>query len=163
MSPRALSRVPLFCGALALFGMMCLTFVDVMLRSVANAPISGASELTEILQAVVVFSVLPYVSFHNRQISVDLLDNVFPEWTHRYRDAIVNLVFGILLLRIAYRCWVTTMRTFGYGEATIVLHVPLAWIELFVTVCVIAAALCMILRAALLLLGQDIEDTADAV
>ena len=49
-----LARIPGFLASLALFVLMVLTFTDVVLRSVLNAPIEIASDLTRLLMAIMV-------------------------------------------------------------------------------------------------------------
>ena len=76
MLARVLTAIPVFVACAALFALMVMTFCDVVLRSVANAPIEAATELTRILMAVVIFSVMPAVSARGDHISVDLTDGL---------------------------------------------------------------------------------------
>ena len=50
-------------SSLTLFGLMALTCVDVVGRYFFNAPLDGATELTQIMLGIVVFAILPLVSF----------------------------------------------------------------------------------------------------
>ncbi|WP_276156013.1 TRAP transporter small permease subunit, partial [Sulfitobacter sp. Ks18] len=61
-------------ASLALFALMVLTFADVVMRSVFNAPIEAATELIRIGIALIVFSALPILSWRSQHIAVDLLD-----------------------------------------------------------------------------------------
>lgn len=144
-------KAPLWVAAGALFTMMVLTFADVTLRSLASAPIPGAAELTEILLAIVVFVALPLVAFKDRQISVDLLDHMMSARTRRWRDAAANIVLGVLLFWPVWRCWISTMRTFGYNEVTLYLRIPIAWVFLLVTAALAISAICMVVRGVVLL------------
>lgn len=49
------AALPMAVASVALFGLMVLTFCDVVLRSALNAPIEAATELTRIAIAIVVF------------------------------------------------------------------------------------------------------------
>ncbi|MGJ8546021.1 MAG: TRAP transporter small permease [Sulfitobacter sp.] len=155
-------KAPLWLAAAALFVMMVLTFADVTLRSVASAPIPGAAELTEILLAVVVFVSLPLVVMTDRQISVDLLDHLMSARTRRWRDAAGNLIVGVLLFWPVWRCWVSTMRTFGYEEVTLYLRIPVGWIFMLVTIGLAVAAVCMLLRGVILLWRPALLDADNA-
>src|SRR3546814_13262355 len=63
------------CGfaATILFCLMVCTFVDVVGRYVFNSPLPGALELTEIMMASLIFTILPVVSARSDTITVDLL------------------------------------------------------------------------------------------
>ena len=58
----ALSALPMTMASVALFALMVLTFADVIMRSVFNAPIEAATELIRIGIALIVFSALPVLS-----------------------------------------------------------------------------------------------------
>jgi TRAP-type C4-dicarboxylate transport system permease small subunit len=51
-----------------LFAMMCLTFVDVVLRYVFNRPTASAFELTGLMLAVLIFAGLPLVSYADEHV-----------------------------------------------------------------------------------------------
>lgn len=149
---RLTANLPLWVGAICLFAMMLLTFLDVVLRSVANAPITGAAELTEVLLAAVVFLALPVASFDDRHISVDLVDAALGERAIRVRDAFINILFGVLLFWPVTACWEGAMRTVGYGEVTLYLRLPVGIIAAGITLGLAAGAAAMILRGLLLAL-----------
>ena len=95
---RHLSSVPVYIACVALFILMVMTFCDVILRSIFNAPIEAATELTRILMAILVFAVLPVMSARGDQIAVDLTDGVFARFRlTRVRDGLVFLFSGIML------------------------------------------------------------------
>src|SRR3546814_2728132 len=58
------------CGfaATILFCLMVCTFVDVVGRYVFNSPLPGALELTEIMMASLIFTILPVVSGRSRSV-----------------------------------------------------------------------------------------------
>ena len=58
----ALTAIPAALAATSLFALMVLTFGDVMLRSLFNAPIQVTADLTRLFMALMVFSVLPTLS-----------------------------------------------------------------------------------------------------
>src|SRR3546814_20860011 len=63
------------CGfaATILFCLMVCTFVDVVGRYVFISPLPGALELTEIMMASLIFTILPVVSARSDHITVDML------------------------------------------------------------------------------------------
>jgi len=157
----AAARLPLALAMAALAAMMVLTFLDVMLRSLANAPLPSAAEVTEILLALTVFAALPATAFRSKQISVDLLDGLFGPRICRWRNALVELLFGFLLFWIVEKVWQSGLRTLGYGEVTLYLRIPVGWILLAIGAGLALGALAMILRGTLLVLRPGLLDGQD--
>ncbi|MCL6283751.1 TRAP transporter small permease [Ruegeria sp. 2012CJ41-6] len=143
---RRLSIIPVMTACSALFILMVMTFCDVILRSAFNAPIEAATELTRILMAIMVFSVLPIVSVTNGHIAVDLTDGIF----HRYRlsrarDALIYLASGIMLIWPVQRVWILAERARGYGDVTEYLSIPVYLIGWFIAVATAITALAMVI------------------
>ena len=57
-----------------LFCMMSVTFVDVVLRYIFNAPLRGSFEVTELMLVVLIFAALPLVSRREEHVVMDFLD-----------------------------------------------------------------------------------------
>jgi TRAP-type C4-dicarboxylate transport system permease small subunit len=71
------SLLSTLCGvlaALALFGIMALTLVDVTGRKLPVASVPGSLEVTELLLVVVIFAGLPLVSLQSEHVVFDSLD-----------------------------------------------------------------------------------------
>lgn len=144
---KRLLALPTAVAALALFALMVLTFADVMLRSIFNAPLQAGADLTRLLMAVTVFSVLPVLSARGGQISVDLLDGVFARWRlTQLRDGLVDLACGIMLIWPAQRVWVLAERSRSYGDVMEYLGLPLHIIGWFIAVMTALTAIVLILR-----------------
>lgn len=156
------ARLPLWVAGASLLAMMLLTFADVIMRSFANAPITGAAEITEILLAATVFAAMPATSLWGRHISVDLFDSYL---FARARDGVVNLIFGALLWWPVVKCWESAVRTMGYGEVTLYLRIPVGWLLFFIAVGLGLSAAAMILRGIFVLFvpGVTPEDGARGV
>lgn len=142
---RRASVLPVIVASIALFILMVMTFCDVILRSVFNAPIEAATELTRILMAILVFSVLPIVSTTNGHIAVDLTDGFFNRLhLSRARDVVIYLVSGVMLIWPIQRVWVLAERARDYGDVTEYLSIPTFLIGWFITLSVAITALVMI-------------------
>ncbi|MBL6428960.1 MAG: TRAP transporter small permease [Maritimibacter sp.] len=142
------ARLPLWIAGASLLTMMGLTFADVVMRSFASAPITGAAEITEILLAATVFAAMPATSLWGRHISVDLFDSYL---FARARDGLMNLIFGVLLWWPVIKCWESAARTMGYGEVTLYLRIPVAWLLFFIAIGLGLSAAAMILRGIFIL------------
>ncbi|PHQ71847.1 MAG: C4-dicarboxylate ABC transporter permease [Sneathiella sp.] len=132
---RSLSNIPVIVACIALFALMVMTFCDVILRSLFNAPIEAATELTRIFMAIVVFSVMPYISAKGQHIEVDLTDTFFARLgIERARDTTIYLVCGLLLLWPMHRVWALAERMLDYGDVTEYLAIPQFYISGFIAI-----------------------------
>ena len=142
---RRISVFPTVMACVALFILMVMTFCDVILRSIFNAPIEAATELTRILMAILVFSVLPMISAGKGQIAVDLTDGLFSRLRlSRARDAIVYLVSGIMLFWPIQRVWILAERARDYGDVTEYLSIPVFYVGWFIAASTAITAIAMI-------------------
>jgi TRAP-type C4-dicarboxylate transport system permease small subunit len=123
---------------------MVMTFFDVILRSVFNSPIEEATELTRILMAVIVFSVLPVISSRGDHIAVDLADSLFDRFRlDRARNAVVFLFSAVLLYWPTERVWILAERARDYGDVTEYLAIPQFYIGWFIAASLLITALTM--------------------
>ena len=142
---RHASALPVIVACIALFILMVMTFCDVILRSVFNAPIEAATELTRILMAILVFSVLPVISTQNGHIAVDLTDGFFNRLhLSRVRDVVIYVASGTMLFWPVQRVWVLAERARDYGDVTEYLSIPTYLIGWFIALSVAITALVMI-------------------
>lgn len=145
---KLLNLLPSAVAASALFALMLLTFADVMLRSVWNAPIQAGADLTRVLMAVMVFSVLPVLSARGGHIAVDLLDGPFKRLRlARWRDVLTDLACGLMLIWPAERVWVLAERSRSYGDVMEYLGMPLHYVGWFIAIMTGLTSLVLILRA----------------
>jgi len=125
---------------------MLMTFLDVLLRSTLNQPIEAATELTRILMAVVVFSILPLMTAQGKHISVDLIDQFLPPTVRDFLDALMSVVCGLLLFWPAQRCIVLAERARDYGDVTEYLAIPTFYLTWLITISVFLSAIAFVLR-----------------
>jgi TRAP-type transport system small permease protein len=138
-----LVHIPIWIACAALFILMVMTFSDVIMRSSFDAPIEAATELTRILVAVMVFAVMPYISVTDGQIAVDLTDGWFDRMhLTRFRNGVVLLASGAMLIWPVSQVWTLTERTRGYGDITQYLgipqYLPMSFIAIGITLATIA-------------------------
>lgn len=102
-----------------------LTLADVVGRNLLNAPVPGATELTELALVAITFLLYPRVAWRDTHISVDLLDGIMgrrAKWLQWLLAALIGVaVFGVL----AWRLWLLGDRISGYGDVTPYLRLPL--------------------------------------
>ena len=116
------------CGllaALALFGIMSLTFVDVMGRKFFSGSVPGALELTELLMVVVIFTCLPLVALAGEHVVFDSADRWLPSWLLRAQQGLMELFSAAAMAGLAWLMWVKAGQLSEYGDTTAQLKLPL--------------------------------------
>ncbi|MDH3760578.1 MAG: TRAP transporter small permease [Gammaproteobacteria bacterium] len=134
-------------GAVTLLALMLITCVDVFGRYLFNNPLTGSTELTEIAVGIVIFSVLPVVSWRNDHVVVDILDHFFSRRIHMIRTIVINLLISVALVFLGQRIYVLGQRSLSYGEVTEYLEIPLGWMMIYI------AVMCWITALAVVTLG----------
>ncbi|MDD5703117.1 MAG: TRAP transporter large permease subunit [Dehalococcoidales bacterium] len=90
-------------GIFALVCMVALTFVDVIMRYIFNAPIIGVQELVEVIMICAIFLAVAHTHNTRSHISVDLISNRLSEKPRAALEFITNLLslglFGIIMWR----------------------------------------------------------------
>ncbi|MGI3165703.1 TRAP transporter small permease [Pseudooceanicola sp. 200-1SW] len=128
-------------GGILLMVLMGMTVVDVIGRYLFNAPLQGATELTELLLAATIFLGLPAVSLANEHVTVDLLTDRLPFRLQPWRLAATGLFSAVILAVVAWRIWIYAGQIGGYGGVTTSLRIPIAPLGYFCAVCAAAGAL----------------------
>lgn len=113
-------------AALLLMLLMLLTFIDVCGRNLVNRPVSGASELTEILLAGVIFLMLPRVALRRQHIVIDLIDQFVTRRAHATLNVFAALLSTVLFSIVGWQMWIQGNKALGYADSTPVLNVPIA-------------------------------------
>lgn len=118
-------------AAMALFGIMWLTLVDVTGRRFFNQSVPGGLEITEILMVIVIFGALPMVSWRNEHVVFDSLDPFLPDWVRGIQARLVHLVCAASFAFLAYLMSTRAARFAEYGDTTVYLQfsiAPVAWL-----------------------------------
>jgi TRAP-type C4-dicarboxylate transport system permease small subunit len=116
--------------ALLLLGILVLTFADVVLRYVLNAPIRGALEITEFAMAGLIFAALPLVTLRRENVVIDILDSHLKPVVNRTLDSLASLVAGACSVFLAWRLAILASSLADVGETTAALQIPVylvAW------------------------------------
>lgn len=113
-------------GAAVLFGMMTLTFVDVILRYLFNASLRGAFEITELMMVILIYAGLPMVSRHDLHVTTDLIDRVIPPLARRALEVAAQLACSAVLFGAAWLIWLKAGRSLQLHDRSAALHITLA-------------------------------------
>ena len=151
------SRLPEILAAFSLFALMSMTFADVLLRSIWNAPIEEAADITRLLMAIMVFSILPVMSARGKHIHVDLLEGVFARYNlTRIGHVTVDLFCGAILFWPASRVFDLAERSRSYGDRMEYLDIPLYYLGWFIALMTILTALALLGRGLVFLFRPEL-------
>lgn len=112
-------------GAL-LFCMMTLTFIDVVLRYLFNAPLKGGFEVTELMLVVLIFAALPLVSRREEHVVMDFLDRYIRLGFYRVLRALEHIVSAAVMFGMGWLMWQKAAKLAAYGDTSAVLRIELA-------------------------------------
>ena len=113
-------------AAVVLFAMMALTFVDVIMRYVFNAPLRGSFEITELMMVVLIMAGLPLVSRQEEHVVLDVFDTLMSAPLKRLLRLLVNLVCSATMAGMGALMWSKAGQIASYGDTTAALKMTLA-------------------------------------
>lgn len=96
------------CGliaAVALFGIMALTFFDVGSRKLLSNSITGSLELTELMMVAVIFAAMPLVTLRGEHVTFDSLDAYLPAGVRRAQSVLVHMLCATAMLALGWLMW----------------------------------------------------------
>jgi TRAP-type transport system small permease protein len=92
-------------GAVALFAMMAVTFIDIAGRSLLNRPLAGSTDLIQVLLLVTAACLLPSVTLRSEHLSIELFNSAQPTAAERFRRAATALVVALVFAAVAVLMW----------------------------------------------------------
>jgi TRAP-type C4-dicarboxylate transport system permease small subunit len=108
-----------------LFGMMVLTFFDVVGRYLLNRPIRGAFEITELGLLVLIFAGLPLVSHADEHVTMDFIDRILPERLAGAWIRAVHAICAAIMFFLAWQVWIKANTIASYSDTTDVLRIAI--------------------------------------
>ena len=105
-------------SSLVLLATLVMTCVDVVGRYFFNSPLQGATELTELAIALIVFFVFPVVCYQRKHVSIDILDSYFPKRFEFARDAVTNVLIAASLFYLSVQIFNLAARAAKRNEST---------------------------------------------
>ena len=140
--------------AVTLFALMVLRCVDVVGRYAFNAPVPGASELTGLGLALLIFAALPIITAYSEHVSVGLLELVGGGRTRQVERVVLLATSLAALSLMAWRLWDKGRELASYGDGTSYLNIPVAPFAYFMSVMTALAVAVIALQIAALFRGR---------
>ncbi|WIV51232.1 TRAP transporter small permease [Marivivens sp. LCG002] len=90
-------------------------------------PVNGDYEIVEALMAFAIFAFIPLTQATSGHATVDILTNALPPVVQRWLAALIEVVFAITLVIIAWKLYDGTVSKHRSGGTTLLLQFPLWW------------------------------------
>lgn len=124
----ALSRYAGYIATVVLGLMMLLTVADVFMRYFFNSPITGTTEITQLMMVIVVFLSLPWGGVTGSHVKVDLFVRRFGRKTRAIFDVVTLLLSLFIFALIAWRSLLESMQIETTTSLIGVPHAPFYYI-----------------------------------
>ena len=120
------SSILMTTAGIALMAMMLLVAVDVLGRYLFALPITGSSDLMELLMVIIVFFSLAYCAEKKGHTRVDIVYNYFSIGMQKNFDVFTSLaslvIFALISWQLTKRVWDIVQHP--PGPSTDLLHIP---------------------------------------
>ena len=137
-----------------------LPAVSAWLLQAGVGPINGDFELVEAGVAFSIFSFLPLCQISGGHASVDIFTSKLPRGVNRGLQMVIDTVFAIALIIMAYQLYKGMLSKLSYGDTTFLLQFPIWWAYAASLVGAVMAAVISVyvacVRVMELATGQDV-------
>ena len=120
---RSVNRVLGYVASSFLILLMMITVIDVILRYFFNSPITGTTEISQLMMIIIVFPALGWAAIDRAHIRVDLLIRLFPTRPRAVVDSITLLIALGIYIVIAWRSF---LESAVVNRQTSLIHLPFA-------------------------------------
>ena len=129
-------------------------------------PVLGDFELVEAGVAFSIFAFLPFCQITAGHATVDIFTSKLSAGVNRFIQLVVEVVFAVVLIVIAWRLYEGMLGKMKYNETTFLLQFPLWWAYAISLVAAIVAAIVGIYMAGVrimeFLTGKTVVESAGA-
>jgi len=126
---------------LLLLALMMLTTVDVLGRNLLRQPVPGATELTELMLAGIVFLAFPKLAYRQGHIVVDLLDFLTGPRTRHIQTRCAAVLSAVTFVGLTWPLHRAALRAMEDGDTTIQLGIPLYYpLWMMSAICLVTGA-----------------------
>lgn len=143
-----ISTVSVYFGAVMLFLIVVLIFVDVIMRYILNSPIPGQQELAEMGTVIVVYFGLPFATRMRRHVRVETIPGNFSLRARSILYGILDIVCFAFLVLAAVKVFQQAAKlSLTPGNATLLLRIPNFYIYYIGAVGIVISAVEFLLDA----------------
>lgn len=121
-------------AAAALFFLMVLTCADVFGRYFFSNAVDGATEMTELGIAILVFAEMPVITWRGGHIVVDILDRMLGSTLIKLLGLLSAFLMSTSLYFLAGRIYELAERSISREEVTEYLEMPVGYIIQYIAI-----------------------------
>lgn len=132
----------------AMVAMILLIVASVFMRYAMHQPMLGSNELIQLASVVLVMAALPYCTFEDGHIRVDIFDRILGRWGRLAGDVVFRLLSMFVLSLLTYRAVLKATDALRWSDSTNMLSLPI-WP--FYAILAAGSALCVLVFASQIL------------
>lgn len=121
-------------AAITLFGLMLVTCFDVSGRYFLGNALDGATELTEIGLAILIFAEMPVITWRSGHVIVDILDRMLSSLTLKILGMVSSLIISGSLYVLGLKIYHLAERSLRRDEVTELLQLPTGYLIEFIAI-----------------------------
>jgi TRAP-type C4-dicarboxylate transport system permease small subunit len=137
--------------------MMLLTVADVFMRYFFNAPITGTTEITELMLVIVIFPALAWCALTQRHVRVDLFVSRFSPLVQAVIDAITHLLALAIFIVITWQSFLEAMEVRSTTSLISLPYAPFYWIMSFGLVLFCLSIVVLVIEY-LIKIGEEVKN-----
>jgi len=133
-----------------MFFMMMLTVCDVGGRYFFNSPLTGTTEITEMMMVIIIFPALGWAATNHVHVRVTILTNRFPEKVRAPLSIMGLILTFCVFVIITWRCFEEAMSVDLQSSLIHIPYTPFYW--------VMSIALAIFCLATLVVIYDEIQE-----
>ena len=106
--------------------MILLTITDVSMRKFVDHPMTGVTEMVELALGVAFFFALPGVFWRFAHITMDIIDDHWPQWRPALQR-VATVFNAVVLVVLVWNMWQPMLDVISFGDTSADLQIPKIW------------------------------------
>ena len=135
-------------AVLMVLAMVLLTITDVSMRKFVDKPMTGVTEMVELALGVAFFFALPGVFWRCAHITMDIIDDHWPQW-RSVLQRVATAFNALVLVVLVWHMWQPMLDVIAFGDTSADLQIPKiwfmapAWMGILLSLLVVMLQLCL--------------------
>ena len=135
-------------AVLMVLAMVLLTITDVSMRKFVDKPMTGVTEMVELALGVAFFFALPGVFWRCAHITMDIIDDHWPQW-RSVLQRVATAFNALVLVVLVWHMWQPMLDVISFGDTSADLQIPKiwfmapAWMGILLSLLVVMVQLCL--------------------
>jgi len=113
-------------AVLMVLAMVLLTITDVSMRKFVDKPMTGVTEMVELALGVAFFFALPGVFWRCAHITMDIIDDHWPQWRSALQR-VATAFNALVLVVLVWHMWQPMLDVVSFGDTSADLQIPKIW------------------------------------